>query len=257
MVEKENKAIKNELETIEEEAKVLNNNILSIHDLIDRISLLSKNKNPFNVAKEIEEIKSIFYIKLKSKDKDEIINKESNEKDKKIKQELHPLEIKFKNIIGEYRKIKAKYRKNKEEEEVENLKVKRQIIENIKTITKEEESIKITFEKFRNLQYQWKRVGHVPITESNNLWQSYHHNIEVFYDFIKINNDLRDLDFKRNLEEKNSIYKKAELLLNEKSINKAHNKLQDLHEHWKIVGPVVREKKRTPLEKIPRNKQKN
>ena len=79
--------------------------------------------------------------------------------------------------------------------------------------------MKKTFEHFRILQEQWKNTGYVPQNESNNLWQSYHHHVELFYDFIRLNNDLRDLDFKRNLEAKTEIIKKAEDLLNEKSLN--------------------------------------
>ena len=116
-----------------------------------------------------------------------------------------------------------------------------QIIEDIDNITKEEESIKKTFEQFRTLQEKWKNTGHVPASHSNNLWQSYHHHVELFYDFIKLNNDLRDLDFTRNLEEKIAICEKTEALVNEKSLNKMNDSLQELHEHWKSVGPVKRE----------------
>ena len=154
---------------------------------------------------------------------------------------LHPLEINFKTSYGKFKKIKFEYRKKRDGQEVDNLKTKQQIIADIDKLTQEDESLKKTFEHFRILQEQWKNTGHVPQTENNNLWQSYHHHVELFYDYIKLNNDLRDLDFTRNLEEKTAIYEKAEALLNEKSFNKMHNTLQELHEHWKNVGPVKRE----------------
>ena len=91
------------------------------------------------------------------------------------------------------------------------------------------------------LQKKWRDTGHVPIAQNNSLWQSYHHHVEIFYDYIKINNDLRDLDFKRNLEEKTRICQKAEALINEKSLNKMHENLQELHEHWRNIGPVKKE----------------
>ena len=103
--------------------------------------------------------------------------------------------------------------------------------------------IKTTFEKLGELQKKWRETGNVPLSENNNLWQSYHHHVELFYDYIKINKDLRDLDFKRNLEEKTRICEKSEALLSEKSINKMFDSLQELHEHWKNVGPVEREKR--------------
>ena len=238
------------IDTIAEEVTAIDNNTLSMNELIARISLLAENGNPYTVSKEIEEIKSIFYIKLNLEKKEDITPEETNGQEENTKKALHPLEVKFKTVFSVYRKIKSNFRKNKEKEEKKNLKTKRQIIEDIDTLSKEEESIKITFEKFRTLQKKWKNTGYVTITENNHLWQSYHHHVELFYDFIKLNNDLRDLDFKRNLEEKTAICKKATALLKEKSVNKAHNNLQDLHEHWKNVGPVEKEQRESLWEKF-------
>ena len=231
-----------------EENSPVNNAALSIDELIAKIDLLSDNENPYSVSKEIEELKSIFYLKLKyetkvEKEETETVTDKEGENEEATTEEktLHPQEIKFKQIYGKYKKIKFEFRKNREKQEEENLKIKRIIIEDIDKLTQEDESIKKTFEHFRILQEQWKNTGHVPQTENNNLWQSYHHHVELFYDYIKLNNDLRDLDFKRNLEEKTAIYEKAEALLNEKSFNKMHESLQELHEHWKNVGPVKRE----------------
>ncbi|MBT7726698.1 MAG: DUF349 domain-containing protein, partial [Flavobacteriales bacterium] len=119
--------------------------------------------------------------------------------------------------------------------------IKENIISDIDKLSKEEESLKVTFEKFKNYQKKWNNTGHVPITKSNDLWQNYHHHIELFYDYIKINKELRDLDFKKNLEQKTIICEKSEKLSNDKSINTAFNSLQELHEHWKNIGPVSRE----------------
>lgn len=221
-----------------EETNTIDNSSLNLEELIARVNLLANNDNPYSASKEIEEIKSLFYSKLKA----EIKNSEK-EKGEEIEEEtkLHPLEIEFKKSYNQYKKVKFEYRKKKEAEEEKNLKTKLQIIKDIDKLTQEDESIKKTFEHFRILQEQWKNTGHVPIIENNNIWQSYHHHVELFYDYIKINNDLRDLDFKRNLEEKTKICEKAEALLNEKSHNTAHHILQELHEHWKNVGPVQKE----------------
>ena len=238
------------IDGVKKEVATIDNNTLSMDELIERVSLLSKQKKPYSVSKEIEEIKSIFYIKLQSENKEKVQNESLNNENNNIKPKLHPLEIKFKAVFNTYRKIKSEFRKNKEAEEKKNLKIKREIIEDIDALSKEEESIKITFEKFRALQKKWKDTGYVPITENNHLWQSYHHHVELFYDFIKLNNDLRDLDFKRNLEEKIEICNKAEALLKENSINKAHNSLQELHEHWKNIGPVERMQREPIWEKF-------
>ena len=221
-----------------ENNKSIDNDQLSFNELIARVSILSEDKSPYTVSREIEEIKSIFYMKLKNKD-----DKISEDNEDNIINELDPLEIKFKSVFRTYRKIKSEFRKKREKEELNNLTIKKQIIEDIDVLAKQKESIKITFDNFKSLQEKWKTTGHVPITENNHLWESYHHHVELFYDFIKLNNDLRDLDFKRNLEEKNKICKKAITLLKEKSVNKAHDNLQELHEHWKNIGPVKREKR--------------
>ena len=91
------------------------------------------------------------------------------------------------------------------------------------------------------MQEKWRNTGAVSPVYNHELWQSYHHNVELFYDFISINNELRDLDFKRNLTHKSELCEKAEALINEKSLNKAHEKLQELHAIWKEIGPVKRE----------------
>jgi len=225
----------------------VNNTDLGIDELIEKIDLLAQNENPYTVSKEVEELKSIFYIKLKTENKEEEKEETNSTEGESTadtlteEKTLHPLEIKFKLAYGNYKKIKFEFRKKRAQEEDQNLKTKRKIIEDIDKLTQEDESIKKTFEHFKILQEQWKNTGHVPQTENNNLWQSYHHHVELFYDYIKLNNDLRDLDFTRNLEEKTNICKKAETLVNAKLFNKMHDTLQELHEHWKNVGPVKRE----------------
>ena len=227
----------------EKKVTEINYNSLSIEELIEEHEQLLETEKPYSVSKQIDEIKVCFYKKLHSLNNTEKESEEEETETDSEKQEktLHPLEIKFKQVHNKYRKLKSEFRKNREQDEEKNLKIKQQIIVDIDLLIKEEESIKTTFEKFRTLQNKWKNTGNVPLKENNNLWQSYHHHVEMFYDYIKINNDLRDLDFKRNLEQKTLICEKSEKLLTEKSINSAFDTLQELHEHWKNIGPVVRE----------------
>ncbi len=227
----------------EKKVTEINYNSLSIEELIEEHEQLLETEKPYSVSKQIDEIKVCFYKKLHSLNNTEKESEEEETETDSEKQEktLHPLEIKFKQVHNKYRKLKSEFRKNREQDEEKNLKIKQQIIVDIDVLIKEEESIKTTFEKFRTLQNKWRNTGNVPLKENNNLWQSYHHHVEMFYDYIKINNDLRDLDFKRNLEQKTLICEKSEKLLTEKSINSAFDTLQELHEHWKNIGPVVRE----------------
>ena len=218
--------------------KTIDLSSLSMEELITELENLCKIQNPYSVSKKSEEIKTLFYKSLKSENNIEDISEEDSEQEKKT---LHPLEVKFKNVNNKFRKIKSDFRKNREKEENKNLIIKENIISDIDKLSKEEESLKVTFEKFKDYQKKWNNTGHVPITKSNDLWQNYHHHVELFYDYIKINKELRDLDFKRNLEQKTIICEKSEKLSNDKSINTAFNSLQELHEHWKNIGPVSRE----------------
>ena len=220
--------------------KTIDLSSFSMEELITELENLCEIQNPYSVSKKSEEIKTLFYKSLKSENNIEDISEEDSDEDEE-KKTLHPLEVKFKNVNNKFRKIKSDYRKNREKEENKNLIIKENIISDIDKLSKEEESLKVTFEKFKNYQKKWNNTGHVPITKSNDLWQNYHHHIELFYDYIKINKELRDLDFKRNLEQKTIICEKSEKLSNDKSINTAFNSLQELHEHWKNIGPVSRE----------------
>ena len=218
--------------------KTIDLSSLSMEELITELENLCEIQNPYSVSKKSEEIKTLFYKSLKSENNIEDISEEDSEQEKKT---LHPLELKFKNVNNKFKKIKSDYRKNREKEENKNLIIKENIISDIDKLSKEEESLKVTFEKFKDYQKKWNNTGHVPITKSNDLWQNYHHHVELFYDYIKINKELRDLDFKKNLEQKTIICEKSEKLSNDKSINTAFNSLQELHEHWKNIGPVSRE----------------
>ena len=164
------------------------------------------------------------------------------------KNEINPLETKFKKINSKFRKIKQEFIKEKERQEQKNLKIKQKIITEINNLINQEESIKITFDKFRSLQGEWKNTGNVPIQNKNDVWYNYNHHVELFYDYLKINRELRDLDFKRNLEYKELLCEKTEKLIKEKSINVSFNELQKIHEKWKEIGPVFKEKKRKYLE---------
>ncbi len=216
---------------------------MSIEKLIVQMNQFSENDNIFSISKKAEEVRAIFYQKLKQPSKEDTVKEIDESEAEKKKPTLHPLEVEFRKAYNKLKKEKTKARKKKEQKEEGNLQIKKQIIEDIDKLTNQEESLKKTFEQFRILQEKWRKTGHVPIAQNSSLWQSYHHHVELFYDYIKINNDLRDLDFKRNLEEKTKICEKAEALINEKSLNKMHDNLQELHEHWKDIGPVEKEKR--------------
>lgn len=152
-------------------------------------------------------------------------------------------ETRFNEAFSIYKSNKAHQNELLEAQKLENLAQKKALLEDLKQMIASEESLKKTYDEFRTLQDRWKEIGQVPATENANLWNTYHFLVEQFFDKVRIGRELRDLDMKKNLDMKIDLCEKAEELLNEKSLTKAFQELQKLHEQWKEVGPVPQEKK--------------
>lgn len=163
---------------------------------------------------------------------------------------IQPLREKFRNIFGDYRSKRQAYYKDLEDKLNNNLKTKLDLIEQIKEIVTKDESIGDTFKEFNNIQQEWKNTGPVPRNESADLWRTYHHHVENFYEYIKINKELRDLDFKKNREAKEKLIEQGEALLEKDNVPEAFKALQQLHKKWKIVGPVERENREPMWERF-------
>jgi hypothetical protein len=156
---------------------------------------------------------------------------------------IDPLEERFNVAFEKYKQTKSIYNEELERIKLHNLELKKRILEELKVLVNSEETLKKTYDEFKSLQDQWKQIGLVPKSEVNNLWQSYHFLVEKFFDKVKINKELKDLDLKKNLESKMRLCEKAEELLLETSINRSFKQLQKLHEEWKEIGPVAQDKK--------------
>ena len=154
-----------------------------------------------------------------------------------------PLDVRFNEIFTIYKANKARYTEQQEKIKLDNLKKKSQILDELKVLVNSEETLKKTYDEFRNLQERWKEIGMVPRNEINNLWQNYHFLVEKFFDKVKLNKELKDLDLKKNLEAKIALCEKTEELLLETSILKSFKLLQKYHEEWKEIGPVPADKK--------------
>ncbi len=153
------------------------------------------------------------------------------------------LELRLKDLLREYRRRRDEYIANIEREREINLKIKLQIIDELKELVASDETLNHTFPKFRELQTRWRETGAVPSADVKDLWERYHLHTENFYNFIKINRELRDLDLKKNLEQKTLLCEQAEALATERSIVEAFRKLQKLHDDWRETGPVANELK--------------
>jgi peptidoglycan hydrolase CwlO-like protein len=216
----------------------------SRQELLEALYLLLTQRPIHEITRDVENIRSTFYRKLKN---------ESEERHKKFIEEggveeeykpaPDPLEEGFKASYEQYRIKRGEYSRALEGDKEGNLKKKLEIIDHIKNLLNTQESLNRTFNEFRELQRQWRDIGPVPQTDLHSLWENYHHHVERFYDYIKINKELRDLDLKKNLEIKIQICEKAEVLLLEPSVIKSFGELQQLHNQWREVGPVPSEKK--------------
>ena len=213
-------------------------------ELINALRELITGSKEEDVKDEIERIKINFYKKHREnieEEKRKFLD-EGGEESEFVSGNLF-YEEDLKNLLKDYRQLKNDQVKLMEEEKDQNLQVKYDIIEEIKSLVNRKESINRTFQEFRELQQKWRDTGPVPQSKLKDLWETYHHHVENFYDYIKINKELRDLDLKKNMELKINLCAKAEELLLEPSIIKAFNILQKFHEQWREIGPVPRDKK--------------
>ncbi len=159
-------------------------------------------------------------------------------------------EVQLKELFKEYRQRRDLFIQNLEAEKEANYKIKLGIIEELKELIGSDETINHTFTKFRELQGRWRETGIVPQQHVKDLWETYNLHVENFYSFIKINKELRDLDLKKNYEQKIALCEQAEALVMEPSVVEAFHKLQKLHDEWRETGPVANEYKEVLWERF-------
>src|SRR6056297_1521640 len=212
--------------------------------LVEKLKELVKNEEIPGIKKEVEIIKATFYKKHRAEteeEKKEFINKGGNPEE--FTPSKDPLESELKELLKEFKEKKSNYNKKIEDKKQENLRKKYEVIDELKNLINKKESLGQTFREFRELQRRWKEIGPIPQNKVKDLWGTYHHHVEKFYDYVKINKELRDLDLKKNLESKIELCKKAEELTEEEDIVHAFKTLQSYHDQWREIGPVPNEQK--------------
>ena len=204
--------------------------------------------------KEAEAIKSAFYKKL-SKEKvaagEDAAVEEPDEntpaEDATVPMQSGPvspfaaIEAGFKALYMEYKKERAEYNKEQDALREENLTRKQAVIEDLKSLVEEPGDMKDAFPKFREIQNRWREIGPVPQQNFRDVNDTYQLYVTKFYDLVDINRELRDLDFKKNLEAKTAFCEQAEALAADEDVVEAFKELQKLHEQWKDLGPVAKE----------------
>ncbi len=210
-------------------------------ELVEKLRALI-DKEVEEVKDEVETIKQQFYKKTKAEIEE--LKKAFEEAKEDVSEFIAPKdehEEIFKSLLNTFRTKKAALAAQHEKEKESNLLQKRHILEQMKTLVDSNDDVSSHIAEFRNLQQKWKSIGQVPQAASTELWKQYNLYQESFWDLIKINNELREYDFKKNLEAKNQICDVAEKLDSEKDVITAFQHLQKLHEEWHNLGPVARE----------------
>jgi hypothetical protein len=204
----------------------------SLAELVRQLEELVQNEDRMKMSKEVESVKAAFYRTL-AKDKAEAENPEDAS--------FVEIENVFKEIYNSYKKERSEYNRQLEKEAEENLALKEAVIADLKALVEKQEDVNETFPKFREIQDRWKAIGPVPPQNYRNINETYQLYVEQFYDMVKINRELRDLDFKKNLEAKEAFCAIAEKLAENEDVVAAFKELQKLHEQWKEFGPVAKE----------------
>jgi Domain of Unknown Function (DUF349) len=226
----------------EEDEDEVDYSALSKKELIAAFEKLLKSKPVQEIRKEAEEIKTEFNSKFTEaleEKKEEFIAGGGNIID------FHystPIKKEFNSLYFEYKEKRNNYYKNLKRDLQANLAKREELIEELKGLLTTEENINTTYKQFKDIQERWHTAGPIPRDKYNLTWNTYHHHVENFYDFLHLNREFRDLDFKHNLDQKLKIIIRAEELQQEPDINKAFRELQMLHKMWKEeIGPVAKE----------------
>ena len=222
----------------------------NLAELVKAFEELVQNEERMKMSKEAEAIKAAFYKRLaKEKAEAGIVTVEAQE-DAEVQEEVpvaaseNPfaeIEKGFKELYNSYKKERAEYNRQLEKERENNLALKEAVIADLKALLEKQEDVNATFPEFREIQNRWRAIGPVPAQSYRNINETYQLYVEQFYDMVKINRELRDLDFKKNLEAKEQFCELAEKLAENPNVIEAFKELQKLHEQWKEFGPVAKE----------------
>lgn len=216
---------------------------LSMEALVDELDALVSTGKVMSIKEHVEEIKKAFLAKYNHfiEEKKEEYHTENPDTTEDF-QYHSPLKTKFDQVYSLFRDNRNTHFKSLQTNLKTNLENRLAIVEELKELINPQENIKDTLKHFNDLRERWKNAGPIPKDKYNHVWNNYHFHVENFYDYLHLDREARDLDFKHNLELKQKIVARVEELVNEADVNKAFRELQDLHRIWKEdIGPVSRE----------------
>jgi Domain of Unknown Function (DUF349) len=238
----DNNLDEDESEEIEEE--VIDYTQYSVEELVKEAFELAEQEYTLQLKTKMGEIKLLLEKQFSQEKRThfEEYVKEGKET-KEYKEEVSEFEKTYRKSYGKYKTKQKKYLEELDKLKQKNLEEKHRIFEELKKLIDSKESLKETYDKFKELQQQWRDVGLVPRGEIQNLWNQYNYLVEKFLERVKIVRELKDLDLKKNLEQKIVLCEKVEELLLESSIVKSFKALQNYHKQYKEIGAVPADKK--------------
>ncbi|MGB0788055.1 MAG: DUF349 domain-containing protein [Marinirhabdus sp.] len=231
----------NNEENVAKDGAAVDCSALSKEELIAFFKKTLKSKPIPELRDAVEKIRSEFHNKYndeEAKAKAKFLEEGGNIIDFHYRT---PLKKEFNNLYFDYKEKRSAHYKNVKKDRQQNLAKREELIEELKSLLRMEENIGTTYKHFKDIQERWHTAGAIPRDKHNIVWNTYHHHVENFYDFLHLNREFRDLDFKHNLEQKLRLINRAEELAQEENISKAFRELQMLHKMWKEeIGPVAK-----------------
>ena len=229
--------------TIVEESDVTIISLKTKEEVIERLQEISQQEEIANKS-VLDSIKQTFY-RLRNAEV-EMARKSFEENGGNPEEFISPkdeLEEQFKDIMSAIKEKRNAIKAEEEQEKQANLEKKLAIIERMKGLTESSEEANKAYNEFKKLQTEWNEIKNVPATQINELWKSYQLYAEKFYDLIKLNNEFREYDFKKNQEIKIHLCESAEKLAEEEDVISAFHQLQKLHQEFRETGPVAKEQR--------------
>lgn len=227
--------------TVEDTEKETSAPKQTLEEVVQRLKEINE-KNDLTDKQEIDSLKQTFYKLQKAKS--EAARKafiDEGGKAEDFTPETEPAEEEFKAVMNAIKEKRNALAAAQEQEKEENLTKKLGILERMKFLTESQEDTNKIYDEFKKLQQEWNEIGQIPVAKVNELWKTYQLYTEKFYDMVKLNNEFREYDFKKNLEQKTRLCEAAEKLAEEPDVISAFHQLQKLHQEFRAIGPVAKD----------------
>ena len=227
--------------TVEDTKKETSAPKQTLEEVVQRLKEINE-KNDLTNKQEIDSLKQTFYKLQKAKS--EAARKafiDEGGKAEDFTPETEPAEEEFKAVMNAIKEKRNALAAAQEQEKEENLTKKLGILERMKFLTESQEDTNKIYDEFKKLQQEWNETGQIPVAKVNELWKTYQLYTEKFYDMVKLNNEFREYDFKKNLEQKTRLCEAAEKLAEEPDVISAFHQLQKLHQEFRAIGPVAKD----------------